>query len=99
MDDKSSLLKIKLYLFSSANADQRQDQKHLTIKDKKDRSLSGRPSYASYLEIGRNPYDGKINPDKFSENLKKAKQLIERQYYKECDKNTLSKSRQTELSG
>ena len=40
-----------------------------------------------------------INHADFSEHLGKANQLLERHYKKEGDKNTLYKSRRTELSG
>ena len=83
MDDKSSLLKLKLYLFSSIDAEQRQEKRQLTAKEKKDRSLTGRTTYASGMTIGRNPYVGNIKPDEFSERLGKSKQFLERQYEEE----------------
>ena len=49
--------------------------------------------------IRRNKHDGNIKPAEFSKRLGKAKQFLERQYDKEGDKNTLSKSRWTEPSG
>ena len=63
MDDKLSPLKLKLYLFSSADADKRQDQQQLPVKEKKVRSLTVLPTYASGLTIGRNPncrYDPRV---------------------------------------
>ena len=68
----------------------------MTVKEKKDGSLTGQPTYASGLTIRSNSYVGNIKPAKFSERLGKAKQFIERQYDKEGDKITMSKSRGTE---
>ena len=54
MDGELSLLKLKLYLLSSANYEQRQDQRQLPAKEKKDRSLKVRPTYTSGLAIRSN---------------------------------------------
>ena len=35
MDDESSFLKLNFYLFSSADADQRQENWQITVKEKK----------------------------------------------------------------
>ena len=86
MDDKSSSLKLKKYLFSYADAEQRQDQQHLTVKEKKDGSSIGRPTYYSGLTIRRNTYSERIKPAAFSKRLGKAKQLLDRQYKKEGDR-------------
>ena len=43
--DKLSSLKLKLYLFSSVNAEQRQDQRKMLVKDNKDISLTGPTTY------------------------------------------------------
>ena len=99
MDDKSSSLKLKLHLFSSADADQVQGQQKLPAKEKKDGSLTGRPTYASGLTNGMIFQGWNIKPDEFSERLGKAKQFLERQYDEEGEKNTLLKSRRTEPSG
>ena len=85
MDDECSSLKRKLYLFSSADAEQRQDQRQLSVKEKKDGSSTGRPTYASGLTIGSNPSGFNIKPAEFSERLGTAKQFLERQYYKRGD--------------
>ena len=65
MDDKLSLLKIKLHLFYSTDANQRQDQRQLPVKDKKGGSSTGPPIYVSGLTIRINPYIRKINPAEF----------------------------------
>ena len=85
MDDESSSLKLKLYLLSSADAEQRQDQQQLSFKEKKYGRSTGRPAYAYGLTIGRNPYVLKIKPAKFSKRLETDRQLLERQYYKGGD--------------
>ena len=41
MDDESSSLKLKLYLFSYFNTDQWQDQRQLPVEEKKDGSSTG----------------------------------------------------------
>ena len=87
MDDESSSLKLKLYLFSSVDAKQRQEQQQLPVKEKKAGSSTGRPTYASGLMIGRNPYNGKINHAEFSECLGKANQFLKLQYEKEAEKH------------
>ena len=79
MDDESSLIKLKLYLFSSADNDQQQEQWQLTVEEKKDCWLTGQPTCASGLKIRRNPYGGNIKPAKFSKSLGKYKQFLERQ--------------------
>ena len=77
MDDELSSLKLKLYLFSSVNTEQWQDQRQLPIEEKKDGSLTGLLIYISGLTIERNTYDGNINPPEFRERLGKAKQFLE----------------------
>ena len=57
--------------------------------------MTGWLTYASSLIIGKNPYVGNIKPAEFSKRLGKANQFLERQYDKEGNKNTLSKSRRT----
>ena len=75
-------LKLKLYLFSSPDAEQRQDQRHLPFKEKKDGIYPGPLTYASGLMIGRNFYGGKINPAEFYKRLEQSKQFLKRK----CDK-------------
>ena len=82
MDDESSPLKLKPYLFSSADADQQQDQRQLTVEDKNYGSLTGFPTYAYGLIIISNPCVRKIKTVEFSDRLGKAKQSLERQYDK-----------------
>ena len=83
MDDELSLLKIKPYLFSSADAKQRQDQSQMLVKEKNDGSSPGPPTYASGLTTERNPYSGKIKPAKFCKRLDQANQLFKRKFDKE----------------
>ena len=90
MDNKSSPLKLKLYLLSSADAEQRQDQRQLPVEDKKDGSSEGMSIYISGLTIRRNNYVGNIKPEDFSECLGKANQFLERQYGKEVDETPCS---------
>ena len=65
MDDKLSPLELKLYLFYSANLYQRQEQRKITVEDKKYGSLIGPTTYISTLEEGRNLYGGKTNSVEF----------------------------------
>ena len=51
MDEKYSLIKIKLYLFSSTDAYQWQDQRQLPVEDKKGGSSTGPPTYVSSFII------------------------------------------------
>ena len=46
------ITKLKLYLFSSADSYQRQDQRHLPVEEKKDGSLTGPLTYVSGQTIG-----------------------------------------------
>ena len=62
MYDKFSLLKMKLYLLSSVNAEQQHDQRQLLVEEKKHVSSTGRPTYVSGLTIRSNSYEGNINP-------------------------------------
>ena len=96
MDDESSSLKLKLYIFSSANTDQKQGQKQLPIEGKKKRISTGLPTYASGMTIRINAYDSTIKPAEFKERLGKANKFLEQEYYDEGGKNTLSKSRRKE---
>ena len=63
--DKLPSLKLKLYIFFSANAEQWQDQKKIPVKQKKYDSSTGRMIYISGLTIGRNPYSSNIKPADF----------------------------------
>ena len=72
--DKLSLLKLKFYLFSSANAEQRQDQRYLPVEDKKGGSFPGPPTYASGLNNKIKPYDRNIKHEKLCKRLEQAKQ-------------------------
>ena len=67
------LLKLIPYLFSSVDTEQRQDHHHMTIKEKKKRSLIGLQIYIYSLRIVSNSYNSKINPSKFSECMDKIK--------------------------
>ena len=69
MDDESSLLKLKPYIFPSTDAEQQQDHRQLSVKDKKCRILTGRLTYASGLMLIRNPYGLNIKPSKSSKRL------------------------------
>ena len=60
MDNKSSYLKLKLYIFSSADSEQLKDHQQLKFKDKKERSLTGHLIYAYGLVSGRKGYGRKI---------------------------------------
>ena len=85
MDDESSLLKIKLYLFHSAGAEQQQDQQQLSFEEKKGGSSTRQVTYASGLTIGRKPYGLKIKPANFSKRLGMSNQFLDRQCYKGGD--------------
>ena len=56
MDDKWSSLKLKLYLFSSVNADPWQNQQQLPVREDKNCSSVGLPTHASGQKIGRHTY-------------------------------------------
>ena len=79
MDDKSSSLKLKNDLFFYTNNEQQKDQRQLIVKENKDRSLTGLPTYAPSLTIGRNHYIRTINTEEFINRMGKDKQVIERQ--------------------
>ena len=69
MDAKVSSLKLKLYLFSSADAEKQQDQKQLPVKENKDGSSTGPTTYVFGMTIRRIPYGDKINPSEFCKRL------------------------------
>ena len=79
MEDKFSYLKLKLYLFSSTNAEQRKDQKHMPVKNKKDGSTIGTMTSVYGLTIVRNTYSGKIKPKEFCKRLDQAKKSSKNQ--------------------
>ena len=91
--DKLPSLKIKLYLLSSADAEQGQDQQQLPVEEKKDRSSPG----PRLTEI--NPYGGNIKPYKFCKRLEQANQFFKKKCDKEGDEITLSQTRRPRLSG
>ena len=72
--DTFSSLKIKLYLFSSTDTNQRQDQIHITVKEKKGGGLTGPPTYTSGLTIEIITYGGIINPAEFCKSLDQEQQ-------------------------
>ena len=76
----SHSLKIKLYLLSSADNEQRQDQQQLTVAEKKNGSLTGPPTYVSVLVIKINPYCVKIKTAEFWKSLDQAKQSSNNQF-------------------
>ena len=57
--DKWPLIKLKLYLFSSANPEQRHVQLQLTVKEKKDESLRGPPTHTSGIITKNIPTAGR----------------------------------------
>ena len=74
MDDKSSSL--KLYVFSSADAEQWQDQQQLPVEENKGNSFTGPLTCAAGLKIRKKPYGGKINPSEFYKRLDQVKNLF-----------------------
>ena len=71
MDYESSSL--ILYPLYSTKAEQCQDQRQTTVKEKKYGSLTGCPTYTDNLMIIRNAYSGKTNPAKFCNHLDQSK--------------------------
>ena len=87
--DKFPYLKLKLYLFSSANFNQRQDQHQMTVKDKRDGSFPGLFTYSSGLTTKINSYGRKINFAKFYKRLDQANQFLKYKCDKEGEETTL----------
>ena len=83
MKDKWSSLKLKLYLFSSTKADKGQDQKHLTVKEKKVRIFTGPPTYVYLLMTRINPYGVKTEPAEFCKSLENYKQSYKNNFNEE----------------
>ena len=86
MDDESSSLKLKLYFFSSEDAEQWKDQRQISVEEKEDGNPKGRPTHSSGMTTRRNPYVLKIKPAEFSEWLGTDKQFLERKSYEGDDK-------------
>ena len=90
--DKFPPLNLKLYLFSSTDAEQRQDQRQLPAEEKKDGSSPGPPTYSSVITTKINPYGGKTNPSKFCNRLDQANNFFKRKLNEEGEENTLSQT-------
>ena len=97
--DKFPPLNLKLYLFSSADAEQRQDQQQLPVKEKKEGSSLGPPTYVSGITTKINTYVGKIKPADLCKHLEQLKQFFKRKCDEESEETTLSQTRRPGPSG
>ena len=74
MYNESSLLMI--YLFSSANLEQRQNQQKRPVEEKNNGISAGFLTHAASLTIGRNSFNRNTNPDEFCKRIEKAKHIF-----------------------
>ena len=77
MDDKTSSIEVKLYIFSSADAKEIHYKWQIPLEENKDGILTGPLTYKSGTKNGRNPYRGKINPNESCKRLDQANQSFQ----------------------
>ena len=90
MDEKLSLLKLKIYLSFSSDTKQQKDQRHLPVEDNKYRILTGPPIYASGMTILRYLCGEEINPATFYKRLDHTNQSVQEKPMNRVIKNTRS---------
>ena len=97
--DKFPSLKMKVYLLSSADTKQWQDQQQLPVEEKKYGSLPGPSTYTSVITTKINPYGRKIKPVRFYKRPDQTNQFFKRRCDGECEETTLSQTRSYLLRG